>query len=153
MAANAAGLSFDKWTVYEDVMGKPFSWPGEPATFDQLDQAAACAARMMGRKLTRWNETGKVKDIPNFLELVRQQQFFVEAGIYMRDLVNVAGSPRYNDFYHYVVVRQLDGSNVLCVDSFRRYDGGRDQYDEETFLKAMGDNWDPVQYAYAWRWE
>ncbi|HEX6513050.1 MAG TPA: hypothetical protein VF157_12160 [Chloroflexota bacterium] len=152
-AANAAGLMFNKWDVYSHVMGTDYSWPGSPASFEQLDEAATYAAQLMGKTLKRWNGNGQVDDVASFMDIARQQQYFLEAGVHMRDLVSIAGNPSYNDFWHFVVVRQLSGQDVLVVDSFRYQDGGSDQYSKADFIQAMKDNWTGnQQYAYAWQW-
>ena len=144
-AANAAGAMFDKFECYRQVKGRPYSPPGEPATFQELAHCIEIAASLMGKAVSWFGVDGTVADFPAFDELLRAGSWFVIAGV--AEQVLQPGQ----DYGHYLLARQLSGTEVVVIDSYRLYDGGSDRYALAQFHQAMKDNFDPIRDALAFR--
>ena len=144
-AANAIGASFDKFACYQRVKGIAYSPPGQPATFDELAVCVDYAGRLIGRPVRWFNGNGAVIDFETFDELLRDGSWFVIAGVAEQALQ--AGQA----YGHYLLARQLSGSDIVVVDSYRLYDGGSDRYDLTEFHEAMRENFDPIRDALAFQ--
>jgi len=144
-AANAIGASFDKFECYRRVKGVPYVPPGQPATFDELAACIRDAAELMDRPLTWFGPDGAVDDFATFDRLLRDGSWFIIAGVQEQAL-----QPG-QDYGHYLLARQLDGPDVIVIDSYRLYDGGSDRYSLAQFHEAMRENFDAVRDALAFR--
>lgn len=155
-AANAAGLTFNKWSVYRALKGLAYRWPGQPASMDEFKTAATLVGHAMGKRADfatgpGTDGRGGVLDFATFCRLLQEGEYFVGAGVYEKDLVP-GPTPSYNNFQHWELGVAVDGGHIDYVDSFRKYDGGSDRATLAAYAKALSDNWDSTRLAIAWRW-
>ena len=144
-AANAAGAMFDKFECYRQVKGRPYSPPGEPASFQELTRCIEIAASLIEKAVKWFGSEGSVTNFATFDELLRDGSWFIIAGV--AEQVLQPGQ----DYGHYLLARQFSGTGVVVIDSYRLYDGGSDRYDLAEFHEAMKDNFDPVSDALAFQ--
>jgi len=105
------------------------------------------AGLLVNMNIDWFSGNGFVDDFATFDEILNEGSWFVIAGVQESDL-----QPG-QSYGHYLLARQIEGPDVVVIDSYRLYDGGSDRYTLSQFHEAMKDNWDPIRDALAFRFD